>query len=361
MSQTKLNVAILYGGKNTEYEISLISAHNIAKRLDDNLFKLILIAISPEGRWYLQDVENITDSLPTQFTTERLIEIKMDMSPQPFKTAAGIAPAIDVVFPVLHGINGEDGTIQGLLRCLNLPFVGCDVLSTAICMDKIAMKQCFASSGVKTAPWEYIQVGSETSYDTKEIISTLGLPLFIKPANAGSSVGVIKVNTAEELTPAIQEASQYDQKILIEAMITGREIECSVLGNSSPQVSLPGEIITDQKYDFYSYEAKYLDDSGARLSYPAELTEQQVKKIQTTVINAFSALHCEGMARVDCFLTADDTVYVNEINTIPGFTPISMYPKLWEISGVTQSDLISTLINLAREKFDKQQSLRLKK
>lgn len=359
MSNKKLTVAILYGGKNTEHEISLISAKNVLSQLDPELFNHLLIAISPTGQWYYQETTKaISDHcLPVNYSAERLIQITLNMSSQPFSTQQGLLPAIDVVFPVLHGIHGEDGTIQGLLRCLNLPFVGCDVLASAICMDKIAMKQCLSQAKLPIAPWIALQPGELESVHIENIVQQLGLPLFVKPANAGSSVGVIKINRADELANALKEASHYDEKILIESMIKGREIESSVLGNQNPIISLPGEITINKKYAFYSYEAKYCDKDGAVLTYPAQLTEKQIETIQTHSLAAYRALHCEGMARVDGFLTEDDEFYISELNTIPGFTPISMYPKLWEITGKSQIQLMTELIQLARERFDRQQSL----
>lgn len=356
----KLTVAILYGGKSTEHEVSLVSAKNIINHLDATKFNLVLIAISPQGQWYWQNMTKHT-SLPTEFSADNLIQMTMSQDKQPFATPQGLLPAIDVVFPVLHGQNGEDGTVQGLLRCLNLPFVGCDVLSTALCMDKIAMKQCLQSAGIKVAPWKTIHAADLSNLHPEQLVDNIGFPIFVKPANAGSSVGIVKVNEIKDLMPAIINASKFDQKILIEAMIKGREIECAVLGNLTPQVSQPGEIITHPNHDFYSYDAKYIDMHGATLSYPANLTQTQVNKIQTIAIQAYQALHCEGMARVDCFLTADDTVYINELNTIPGFTPISMYPKLWEISGLTPKELVTKLIHLALEKFAQRQSLQMAK
>ncbi len=361
MNHHPLQLAILYGGKNTEHEISILSALNIVKLLDPNEWQTHLIAIHPEGQWYWQDTAAITTTLPTVYTPERLIQITMDMSAQPFSTAIGRLPAIDVVFPILHGLNGEDGTIQGLLKCLNLPFIGCDVLASSICMDKIAMKQCLQSAGIPTAPWRAFQTATIQDMDLQGLITALGLPVFVKAANAGSSVGVIKVKYSSELEAAIQEVSQFDHKFLVEAMITGREIELSVLGNLYPEISQAGEIKVQPQYDFYSYEAKYLDHQGAILSYPADLIPEQIQKLQTTALAAFKALHCEGMARVDCFLTAAGTVYINELNTIPGFTSISMYPKLWEISGKDQKTLIKALIQLAQERFERQKLLRFRK
>ena len=361
MNDGPLQLAILYGGKNTEHEISLLSALNIVKLLDSKEWQISLIAIHPEGQWYWQDTAAVTTTLPTVYTPNRLINITMDMSAQPFSTALGRLPAIDVVFPILHGLNGEDGTVQGLLKCLNLPFIGCDVLASSICMDKIAMKQCLQSAGIPTAPWRAFQTATIGDIDPEALVAELGLPVFGKAANAGSSVGVMKVKHLSELVAAIQEVIQFDHKFLIEAMIPGRELELSVLGNAYPEISQAGEIKVQAQYDFYSYEAKYLDQQGAILSYPADLTAQEAQILQTTALAAFKALHCEGMARVDCFLTAAGTVYINELNTIPGFTSISMYPKLWEISGKNQKTLIETLVQLAYERFERQKLLRFRK
>jgi len=361
MSSSRLNVAVLYGGKNTEHEISLISAKNIVNQIDQNKYQVHLIAINHLGQWFWQPNFKFNQNLPCQFTPDRLIKINMDMSTNPFMSGVGELPSIDIVFPVLHGINGEDGTIQGLLRCLNLPFVGCDVLSSALCMDKVAMKQMMQSANIATAPWRVVLSNEIENIHVESVIKELGLPIFIKPANAGSSVGISKVTRATQLIPKLFEASQFDTKILLETMVHGREIECPIIGNQIAEAALPAEIITHSDYEFYCYTAKYIAVEGATLNYPAELDEHQRLAIQETAIQAYKAMHCEGMARVDCFLTVDDKVYVNEINTIPGFTPISLFPKCWQSSGLNQMALMTRLIDLALAKHSNRQNLHFQK
>jgi D-alanine-D-alanine ligase len=265
---------------------------------------------------------------------------------------------VDVIFPVLHGPFGEDGTVQGLLKLMNLPFVGAGVLGSAVGMDKDVMKRLLRDAGIPMARFLVVTRALRQTLDLPAIAAEFGLPCFVKPANLGSSVGISRVNALDEFEAAIAEAFRFDHKILIEEGIQGREIECSVLGNDAPIASLPGEIITDAgHHQFYSYEAKYLDEHGATLAIPANLPERVIADVQAMSIRAFQALCCEGMARVDCFVTADERVIINEINTIPGFTRISMYPKLWEASGIAYRDLITRLIRLALERHEREQAL----
>ena len=262
---------------------------------------------------------------------------------------------IDVVFPVLHGAFGEDGTVQGLLKLADLPFVGAGVLGSAVGMDKDVAKRLLRDAGIAIARFLVFQVWQREEIHYADIVSQLGLPLFIKPANAGSSVGVAKVTDEGQFAAAIDDAFRFDRKILIEEAIVGREVECAVLGNDRPEASAIGEIIP--AHDFYSYAAKYIDENGAVLAIPAQLSEEAVRKVQKTAILAYQTLCCEGMARVDFFLKSDNTVVVNEINTIPGFTAISMYPKLWEISGLSYPALIDRLIRLALERHEAEHRL----
>jgi D-alanine-D-alanine ligase len=263
---------------------------------------------------------------------------------------------VDVVFPVLHGPFGEDGTVQGLLKLANLPFVGAGVLASAVGMDKDVMKRLLRDAKIPIAKFLVFERSEASKINLADVKRMLGFPFFVKPANLGSSVGISKVSVNKQFDSAISEAFRYDSKILIEENISGREIECSVLGNESPVASLPGEIIT--RHDFYSYDAKYLDENGAQLIVPAVLPKFIGKGIQELAVRTFKTLACEGMARVDFFLRDNRQIFVNEINTIPGFTQISMYPKLWEASGIPYSKLIDRLIRLALERFRKEQKLR---
>lgn len=353
----KIRVAILFGGKSAEHEVSLRSAKNVADAIDTNKYDVTLIGIDKEGHWLPPGRSTALlgeASVPSVQTSIALAPGENGLISSEEEPSAG---KIDVVFPILHGPFGEDGTVQGLLRLANVPFVGAGVLGSAVGMDKDVMKRLLRDAGVPIG--KFLVATESDPVDFERAQSELGLPLFIKPANLGSSVGVSKAKNAQEYTDAISEALLYDTKILIEEFIKGREVECSVLGNENPIVSVPGEIVVHD--EFYSYEAKYIDESGASLEIPAKLDSDTIKLVQDTALRAYKALCCEGMGRVDSFVTDDGRVFVNEINTIPGFTNISMYPKLWEASGISYSDLIDRLITLAIDRFEKQQRLKTNK
>jgi D-alanine-D-alanine ligase len=263
---------------------------------------------------------------------------------------------VDVVFPVLHGPFGEDGTVQGLLKLANLPFVGAGVLGSAVGMDKDVMKRLLRDADIPIAKFMVFESATQNKISFSRVQRELGMPVFVKPANLGSSVGISKAARPREFTRAVQEAFRYDNKILVEENIAGREIECAVLGNENPSASVPGEIITG--HQFYSYEAKYIDDQGARLVIPAKLPSQVARRVQELSLRAFKILCCSGMARVDFFLRGRDEIFVNEINTIPGFTAISMYPKMWAASGLSYARLIDRLIQLALQEFRAEKRLR---
>jgi D-alanine-D-alanine ligase len=344
----KLRVAILFGGKSAEHEISLLSAKSIVEAIDKEKYDILLIGISKSGEWILKEgplvrwPKAIAANSPGQRVA--LVAAKRGAHLVALSGRKNVA-SVDVVFPVLHGPFGEDGTVQGLLRLAHIPFVGAGVLGSALGMDKDAMKRLLRDAGIRTADFLVYNRSQFHSIGFSDIRRSLGLPVFIKPANLGSSVGITKVKHRKEFEPAIREAFRYDHKILVEEYIPGREIECSVLGNDRPIASVPGEIIPS--HEFYSYEAKYLDEKGAVLKVPADLPQPIARKVQATAIRAFQALCCEGMARVDFFLRDNREVIVNEINTIPGFTKISMYPKMWEASGISYAELIDRLIQLA--------------
>ena len=358
----KLRVAILFGGKSAEHEISLISARNIGEAIDKNKYEILSIAIDKEGRWFFdQAARLLNDKATTQVKFQRGCDSTAVLpgatqTPMIRVSAGRALGAVDVVFPVLHGPFGEDGTVQGLLKMANVPFVGAGVLGSAIGMDKDVMKRLLRDAGIPVAKFVVFDRNCIDKIAFATVKRTVGLPLFVKPANLGSSVGISKVTNREQFRHAIEEAFRYDSKILLEEHIRGREIECSVLGNENPIASLPGEIIT--RHDFYSYDAKYIDEKGAQLIIPAKLPKGVVKKIQETAIKCFKVLCCEGMARVDFFLRDGREIIVNEINTIPGFTKISMYPKLWEASGISYPDLIDRLIQLALERFRRERHLK---
>jgi len=261
---------------------------------------------------------------------------------------------VDVIFPVLHGPFGEDGSMQGLLKLSGVPFVGAGVLGSAVGMDKDVMKRLLRDAGIKIG--KFITLKNNEKVDFNKIKKELGLPIFIKPANMGSSVGVSKVRNENEFKKAVKKAFTFDVKIIIEEFINGREIECSVLGNDKPMASIPGEVIAS--HEFYSYNAKYIDENGATVQIPAKLEKNIQKKIQELAIKTFQVLNCEGLGRVDFFLKKNGEIFVNEINTLPGFTNISMYQKLWAASGIPQNKLLDRLIDLAIERFNKEQKLK---
>ncbi len=368
MMGKKKRVGIFFGGQSVEHEVSLQSAKNVIEAIDKDKYEVVLIGIDKEGGWHLQDAGKflLNAENPKLITLSATVG---NLAVVPEKHAQKIVSlsnhqnvgTIDVVFPILHGPYGEDGTIQGLLKLADIPFVGAGVLGSAIGMDKDVMKRLLRGAGIPVAKSLVFTHSSKKSIDFNSAAAELGSAFFVKPANLGSSVGVAKVCDKEEFTRAVDEAFSYDRKILLEECIQGREIECSVLGNDDPIASVPGEILTDTaRHQFYSYEAKYLDEHGAMLEIPANLPDHITKKVQELSLKAFKTLCCEGMARVDSFLTPDNHVVINEINTIPGFTKISMYPKLWEASGISYPELIDRLIQLALERYEHEKKLHTK-
>lgn len=354
----KTRVGVIFGGKSAEHEVSLQSAKNIVEALDRDKYEAVLIGIDKEGKWHLNDQSSYllnADNpklIQLNKSNDHIALVPGEEETQLIHAEDGVnLDELDVIFPIVHGTLGEDGSLQGMLRMANLPYVGPDVLSSAICMDKEIAKKLMAGSGIQVAKGSAHTLTERDEIVYEDLVEELGSPLFIKPANQGSSVGVSKVATKEEFAKAIDEAFEYDHKVIIEETLVGREIEVSVLGNEQPKASLPGEILP--KTDFYSYESKYIDEDGAKLAIPADLPKEITAYLQEVAVRAFKALQCEGLARVDFFLTDHGQVYVNEINTLPGFTKISMYPKLWETSGIGYSDLISELIELARDRHER--------
>jgi D-alanine-D-alanine ligase len=340
----KIRVGVVFGGKSCEHEISVLSAKNVVEALDKEKYEPVLINIDRNGAWHLrEELEDFTSQESVAMIPQKEGSSLINLS-----SPSGSSSKVEVIFPVLHGTLGEDGTIQGLFKMAGVPFVGAGVLGSAIGMDKDVMKRLLRDAGIPTANFLSILSHKKEKYSYEMCANLLGVPFFIKPANAGSSVGISKVHNKEEFSKAIEEAFLYDKKILVEEYIQGREIECAVLGNENPVASIPGEVIP--KHEFYSYEAKYLDEKGYMLEVPASLSEDLVRKVQDMALDVYQVLCCEGMGRVDFFLTKDGLLFVNEINTIPGFTQISMYPKMWAASGLSYSDLLDKLIQLALEK-----------
>lgn len=351
----------MFGGKSAEHEVSLQSAKNVIEAIDKTKYDPVLIGVDKKGKWLLADSSKflLNSSDPKLIklnneTTQNVALVPQSDGRISYLDTPQSDKSLDVAFPILHGPFGEDGTMQGLLKLANIPFVGASVLGSAVGMDKDIMKRLLRDAGIPTG--KFLVFRDKDTLDYKEIVRILGLPFFVKPANMGSSVGVSKVNKEEDFNKSIKDAFKYDRKIVIEENIKGREIECSILGNDSPIASVPGEVISN--HDFYSYEAKYIDENGAALEIPAKLPENIVKKVQELAVETFKTLSCEGLGRVDFFLKENGDVLVNEINTIPGFTSISMYPKLWEASGISYTELIDRLIQLAIERFEKEQKLK---
>jgi D-alanine-D-alanine ligase len=346
----RLRVGVLFGGRSGEHEVSLASAASVIRGMDPDKYEPVPIGISKDGHWLVG--EGAIKVLPEVLKGGRRVMLTADPTEAalvPLDRGAG-AQRLDVFFPVMHGTFGEDGTIQGLLDLAGLPYVGAGVLGSAIGMDKDVSKRLCESAGIPVVPWYTFhrwQWEKEPASVKAAIEEKFPYPVFVKPANLGSSVGMSKVHTAEELVPALDLACEFGMKILVEKAVSAREIEVSVLGNHQPQASIPGEIVPHR--EFYDYTAKYLED-GTQLLIPAELKPAQVKKIQELAVSAFLTLELSGMARVDFFVEkTTGKLYLNEVNTIPGFTSISMYPKLWEASGIGFRELIDRLIAFAFE------------
>lgn len=356
----KIRIGIIFGGKSTEHEVSLQSARNIVDAVDPQKFEVILLGIDKQGQWHINEVSNFllnaeNPSLIKLHHSNRNIALIPGQTSYQLidsKSAAALSQ-LDVIFPIVHGTLGEDGSLQGFLRMANIPFVGSSVLGSALCMDKDVTKRLLRDAGLAVAPFVTLTRANRHRYDFMSVRDMLGLPLFVKPANQGSSVGVSKVRTEAEFSQAIELSFSFDHKVLVESAIAGREIECAVLGNDDPKASVCGEVVVSD--DFYSYETKYINEHGAAIAIPANLPEQVSERIRAIAIEAFQILECQGLARVDVFLTEDGEVIINEVNTLPGFTNVSMYPKLWEASGLSYSSLITTLIELALQR-DQQDS-----
>lgn len=351
---SKYKIAVLFGGVSSEHEVSCVSATSIIQNLPKEKYEIIPIGITKNGHWLLYSgpIEKIANgSWETDSHCKNAI-ISPDSTHHGLLVLSPSGKteqlSIDCIFPIIHGKNGEDGTLQGLLTLSGIPYVGCDTLSSAVCMDKDITHKLLTSAGITNAKWRSLTQADIPFIEEKcaEIAKEISFPIFIKPANAGSSVGISKANDLSTLKSGILAAFTYDQKVICEEMIVGRELECAVLGNEHPRASAIGEIIPCN--DFYDYEAKY--QSTSTLLVPAKLDERIQHRIQQTAIKAYLTLGCSGLTRVDFFLTEDETLYLNEPNTLPGFTTISMYPRLWEESGLSYPELLHNLIEFAMEK-----------
>jgi D-alanine-D-alanine ligase len=355
---SRLRVGVIYGGRSGEHEVSIVSASSIFKYLDRSRYEPVPIRIEKDGRWVLAarapavtSAAEVTRLRPGPTEDGRVVE----------PTAAINKAVVDVIFPVLHGPYGEDGTVQGLLELANVPYVGAGVLGSAVGMDKAVMKTIFGAHGLPIVPHLTVVRGDwrrDPAGITARVAKDLRYPVFVKPANLGSSVGISRATTDDEFREAMRLALRFDKKIVIEAGVSNtREIECGVLGNDDPEASVPGEVIVTHRDGFYSYVAKYIDPDGATTKIPADLPGEMADRVRRLSIEAFRALELAGMARVDFFLDRQtDALFLNEVNTIPGFTSISMYPKMWEATGLAYPDLLDRLLTLALERHaDKQQ------
>ena len=351
----KLRVGIIFGGRSGEHEVSLVSATSVMNALDREKYEVVPIGITPEGRWIssAQSLGMLKEKVPLDREPERFLV------PEPHRRGLvsaepdGAAPmSLDVVFPLVHGTYGEDGTLQGLLELANVPYVGAGVLASAVGMDKIVQKMIFREAGLPVVKscWFHSAACRENPLRVARAVERqLRYPVFVKPANTGSSVGISKVHLRRELGAALELAAEFDRKVIVEQGIrNAREIECSVLGNDAPEASVPGEIIPSN--EFYDYEAKYVDGKSLAV-IPARLPAPVARRIREIAVRAYTAIDCAGMARVDFFVTkGKPKIYLNEVNTIPGFTAISMYPKMWEAAGLSYSALLDRLITLAIER-----------
>ncbi len=350
----RLRVAVLFGGRSAEHDVSILSAANAVKAMDAARYDVVPILIARDGRWRLVDLENgvLPDPVPETGAEVCLLPGGKGRLLGLDGGGARELSAIDILFPVLHGPHGEDGSVQGLADVAGVPFAGCGILGSATAIDKDVAKRLLREAGLPVAPSLTVRRGETPSFDA--VTNELGLPVFVKPARQGSSVGVSKAATAEAFRLALAEGFRHDDKVLVETFVEGREIECSVLEQADGEivVSLPGEIMPAEHHGFYTYEAKYIDADGARLGIPADLPGEVTEEVRAMARRAFRALGCDAMARVDFFLQPDMRAVVNEINTIPGFTDISMYAKALAVSGIAYPEVIDRLIahGLARAK-----------
>nr|WP_242511543.1 D-alanine--D-alanine ligase family protein [Cellulomonas sp. HLT2-17] len=356
-------VLLLFGGRSGEHAVSCATAGGVLRAIDRAKYDVVAVGITPAGQWVLVEddpdrwsivdgrLPEVTDGpahvLLPQSTAGRGLQV---LAPDTVPVAIG---DVDVVFPLLHGPFGEDGTVQGMLDLIDLRYVGAGVLASAVGMDKHFMKLVLAAQGIPIAPFMVLRPGdfARNPAGCTQTIEALGLPVFVKPARAGSSLGISKVSSLDDLPAAIAEAQRHDPKVIVEVGVVGREIECAVLGSvegERPRVSQPGEIVvTNSEHGFYDFEAKYLDEASVELTCPADLPVEVIARVRDLALRTFEAIGCEGLARVDVFVTADQQVIVNEINTMPGFTPFSMYPRMWQESGLSYPDLIDELLQLA--------------
>ncbi len=367
--QKKKRIAVIFGGQSSEHEVSRISAQSVINNINRELFDVEMIGITKEGTWIRYDgpVEKIGTGEWQAIASKGAIMEKSDLNSHSLTVpgtsvrniiqASGVEPqsgGIDVIFPVLHGCNGEDGTIQGLFELAGIPYVGCGVLGSALGMDKAYSKIIFEREGIPQGKYVVLdrkQIVRQPDWAVAQVEKVLAYPCFVKPSNSGSSVGVSKAHDRKELVDSLNSASKYDRRILVEEFIDGREIECAILGNDEPEASTVGEIVPCN--EFYDYTAKYNSGDESKVIIPADLPQKTIEEIRYYAVKAFKALDCSGLSRIDFFVHKDTgKIYINEINTLPGFTSISMYAKLWDASGVPYPKLVERLIELALERYE---------
>jgi D-alanine-D-alanine ligase len=337
---TKKKVAILFGGRSVEHGVSINSARNIFEYIDRDRFEPVLFGISTQGTWFLNS------AVSKEIENGEPLSLRLDAT-KPAWTTAGKTIGIDVAFPVLHGTDGEDGSIQGIFKAMSVPMVGTGVLGSSVSMNKLTSKRLLQKANIPVSPFLSFSYDEKSSLSFESISKELGLPFMVKATSLGSSVGISKVKSKADFLPAVEEAFRYDNEILVEKYIKGREIECAVLGNEPPEASLPGEIVISDRYEFYTFDAKYVDKTAVNIEVPARLEPAKQDEIRKLSVKAFQALHCEDFARVDLFVTEDGGIFINEINTIPGFTNSSMYPMMWKERGLSFTELITKLIDIA--------------
>ena len=344
---SKKKVALLYGGRSVEHGVSVNSAKNIFEFIDKEQFEPLAIGISKKGQWFL------TKTVDKDIEQGQALGLILDPDKAGFIILSNSDRIkADIIFPVLHGTDGEDGSIQGMIKALNVPMVGTGVLGSSISMNKIVAKRLLKDAGIPVTKFVAFHFSDQKKIKFEAIEKQVGLPFIVKSASLGSSVGVTKVSKKNDFKKALDEAFRYDHEVIIEEFITGREIECAILGNAPAEASNPGEIVVSKEYEFYTFDAKYVDSKAVEIKVPAALSKDVIKKIQEVSLQAYQVLHCEDFSRVDLFLTKKGKVYVNEINTIPGFTDSSMFPMMWKERGMSFTDLITKLIHLAYERHN---------
>lgn len=344
----KKKVAILFGGRSVEHGVSVNSARNIFENINQDRFEPLPIGISKTGQWYL------TPGITKNIEQGKALGLILDAQSPGFSIASsGDRIKTDIIFPVLHGTDGEDGSIQGLIKAMDIPMVGTGVLGSSVSMNKIIAKRLMKDAGLPTTDFVSFHYTEKDKIDFKTIKKILGIPFMVKSASLGSSVGVSKVKNEEGFHKAIEDSFRYDDSILIEEFVSGREIECAILGNNPPEASYPGEIVINSQYEFYTFDAKYVDPEAVRIEVPAKLDIKIAEKVREVCVNAYKTLCCEDFARVDLFLTEQGKIYINEINTIPGFTNSSMFPMMWKERGIGFTELISRLLDLAQERYNR--------